>query len=186
MSPGTEAVTQTVSTVVLVEGESDRLAIEALARRHGRRLDDEAVAVVAMGGATNVANAVRRYGPDGLGRRLLGLCDVGELRYFTRAFPGSGDLAARGLFVCDLDLEDELIRAIGTDAMQRFIEDQGELATFRTMQKQPAQRDRSVDEQLHRFVGTRGGRKVRYAPALVEALDLAAVPAPLAALLAAL
>jgi len=35
-------------------------------------------------------------------------------------------------------------------------------------------------------MGTRGGRKIHYAPVLVQALDLARVPGPLAGLLAAI
>ena len=41
--------------MVLVEGDSDRNAILALARRLGRDLADEGIAVVAMGGATNIS-----------------------------------------------------------------------------------------------------------------------------------
>jgi hypothetical protein len=38
---------------------------------------------------------------------------------------------------------------------------------------------------LRRFMGTTGGRKIRYAGLLVEALDLGHVPAPLTGALAA-
>ena len=55
----------------------------------------------------------------------------------------------------------------------------GELGSFRTFQNQPAQRARSIEAQLRRFMGTRGGRKIQYAPVLVDALDLAHVPQPL-------
>src|SRR3546814_13222952 len=59
----------------------------------------------------------------------------------------------------------------------------GELRSFRTLQQQPAQRDRPIEAQLHRFMGSKGGRKVRYARLLVDALDLAAVPRSLDAVL---
>jgi len=49
---------------------------------------------------------------------------------------------------------------------------------------QPAWRGRSPEEQLRRFFGTFGGRKIRSAPVLVEALDLDRVPDPLGRLLA--
>ena len=49
---------------------------------------------------------------------------------------------------------------------------------------QPAWRGRSPEEQLPRFFGTFGGRKIRSAPVLVEALDLDRVPDPLGRLLA--
>ena len=86
--------------------------------------------------------------------------------------------------MCDADLEDELIRALGVAAVEQVVAEQGELTSFRTLQKQPAQRGRSVEAQLRRFMGSRGGRKIRYVPLLVEALDLARVPRPLDRLLA--
>jgi hypothetical protein len=55
----------------------------------------------------------------------------------------------------------------------------GELNAFRTLQKQPAWRGQPVDEQLRRFMGSGGSRKIRYARLLVEALDPDAAPAPL-------
>jgi hypothetical protein len=58
------------------------------------------------------------------------------------------------------------------------------LRSFRTFQKQPAQRERGVDRQLRRFMGTHSGRKAQYARSLVERLDLDRVPRPLDRLLA--
>jgi len=181
-----------VHTAVLVEGDSDRLAVDALARRHGRQLDTEGVAVVAIGGATNAGHAVRRYGPAGRDLRLVALCDVAEVGHFARAHEpwraavAAGEPAVGGLFVCDADLEDELIRAIGTAAMVAFVEAQGEGQAFDTFRRQPYQRDRPLDAQLRRFIGTKSGRKIRYGAALVEAVPLDAMPAPLAGLVAAL
>ena len=50
----------------------------------------------------------------------------------------------------------------------------------------PADRHRRarLDQQLRRFMGTRSGRKARYATLLVEALDDDAIPDPLRAVLA--
>ncbi len=168
-----------VHTAVLVEGDSDRLAVEALARRNGRDLAAEGVAVVAIGGATNARHAVRRFGPAGQDVRLAALCDVAEVSHFTRAHD-----AWIGLFVCDADLEDELIRAIGEDTMVSFVAAQGEATAFETFQRQPFQRERPLAAQLRRFIGTKSGRKIRYGAALVEAIPLAAIPAPLQELLA--
>ena len=61
----------------------------------------------------------------------------------------------------------------------------GDRVSFRTFQRQPEWRGRSVEEQLRRFFGTYWrGRKIRSAPALVEALDLTRVPRPLDQVLA--
>ncbi|MDF5757212.1 TOPRIM nucleotidyl transferase/hydrolase domain-containing protein [Spongiactinospora sp. TRM90649] len=179
-------------TVVLVEGASDKAAVEALARRRGRDLDAEAVSVVAMGGATNIGAYIGRFGPLGRGFRLAGLCDAREEGVFQRALGRAGfgplagrdDLEAHGFFVCVADLEDELIRALGTDTVERVVEAGGELGAFRTLQKQPAWRGGATHDQLRRFMGSGSGRKLRYAAPFVEALDPDRVPRPLDALLA--
>ena len=62
-----------------------------------------------------------------------------------------------------------------------IVEEQGELSAFRTFQKQPAKRDLGLEEQLWRFMWN---RKIRYAPLLVDALDLDRVPRPLDGVLA--
>jgi hypothetical protein len=170
-------------TVVLVEGVSDQVAVGALAELRGRDLAAEGVEVVAMGGATNIRHAVARYGPAGLGLRLACLCDAGEEAHFRRGLEG---VDALGCFVCDADLEDELIRALGVAAVERIIAEQGELASLRTLRKQEFHRGRRAEQQLHRFIGVRSGRKARYARLLVEALDAGQVPGPLDALLASL
>jgi hypothetical protein len=178
--------------VVLVEGRSDQIALEALARRHGRDLGAEGVAVVAMGGARNIRRFLERFGPRGLDVRLAGLCDAGEEADFRRGLEqaglGSGlgraDMEALGFYVCDADLEDELIRCVGAAAVEQVVETQGELGSFHTFQRQPAWQGRSRQQQLRRFIGTHSGRKARYARLLVDALDLTSVPRPLDRVLA--
>lgn len=178
--------------VVLVEGVSDQRALEALAGRRGRNLEGEGIVVLSMGGATGIGPFLDLVGPRGLDLRLAGLCDAGEEGDFRRALARAGlgsrptraDLEALGFYVCDADLEDELVRSLGADRVERVIHDQGELASFRTFQRQPGWQERSREEQLRRFLGTRGGRKINYAQLLVDVLDLARVPRPLDRLLA--
>lgn len=81
--------------------------------------------------------------------------------------------------MCVADLEDELIRSLGAASVEQVVTDQGELSSFRRFQKQPAQRGRTRQAQLRRFMGTRSGRKTRYARLLAEALNLTRVPRPL-------
>jgi len=159
--------------VVLVEGTSDKVAVETLAARRGRDLEAEGIAVVPIGGA----HAVGRYAARFVDTEVTGLCDVGEASAFERALPD-------GFFVCDADLEDELIRALGVDAVLRIVEQNGDLHSFRTLQKQSAWRGRPTHDQLRRFMGSGGRRKIRYARFLVEALEPQQVPAPLEGLLA--
>jgi Overcoming lysogenization defect protein-like, TOPRIM domain len=175
--------------VVLVEGISDRVAIEALAERRGRNLKAEGIAIVPMGGAQAIGRFLDRFGPQGLDVRLAGLCDAGEESDFRHALERAGlgsnltrgDMEGLGFYVCVEDLEDELVRALGAAAVEQLIAAQGELGSFRTFQKQPAKRELTREEQLWRFMWN---RKARYASLLVEALDLTRVPRPLDGVLA--
>jgi hypothetical protein len=159
----------------------------ALAERHGRNLAAEGVSVLPMGGAQAIGAFLDRYGPRGLDVKLAGLCDAGEeddfRRGLERAGLGSGltrtDMEALGFYVCVEDLEAELIRALGADVVEQIVAAQGELKSFRTLQKQGPWRSRPREEQLRRFMGSGGSRKIRYARLLVEALDLAKAPRPL-------
>jgi hypothetical protein len=161
--------TDRMQTVVLVEGASDAIAIATLARR--RNQDLAGVRIVSLDGVTNASKAMAEFGPSGQNLRMAGLCDAGEERFFRGGLEraGLGPVATReelerlGFFVCVADLEDELIRSLGVN--------------------QPFQRDRSPEQQLHRFFGTTSARKAQYARALVDGLDLARVPRPLEALL---
>ena len=179
-------------TVVLVEGISDQVALQALAERRGRDLAAEGIAVVPMGGARNIRRFLELFGPRGLDVRLAGLCDAREEGDFRRGLERAGlgsnlgraDMEALGFYVCVADLEDELIRCLGAACVEQVVEVQGELGSFRTFQQQPAWRARSSQAQLRRFIGTHSGRKIRYARLLVDALELTSVPRPLDRVLA--
>jgi hypothetical protein len=170
-----------VTTAVLVEGDSDRAALQALAESEGRDLGDEGIAVLPMGGAMSIRRYVEALGSRGLRLELRGLCDLGEVRFFERA-----GMRASTFEICEPDLEGELIRALGQDAVEEVLEEQGDLRLFRTFQRQPAQRERTAEQQLHRFLGTTSGRKEQYGRelALRAAADSVA-PGPLRRLLAA-
>ncbi len=115
--------------VLLVEGESDRVLVEALLARSGVSAE-----VIPMGGATNV----RRFAAEYPG--AIGLCDIQEERFFARTL--------ERWFVCDPDLEGELIRALGVEGVEAVLAEQGELASFRTLQQMPDQRGRPPQQQL--------------------------------------
>jgi Overcoming lysogenization defect protein-like, TOPRIM domain len=174
--------------VVLVEGPSDQAAVEALARRLGRDLAAEGVEVVSIGGAHAIGRFLSEL-PNGV--RSAGLCDVGELVPFGRALERTGvgpagtreELEALGFYVCEPDLEGELIRALGAAGVETVLERSGKLSSFRTFQKQPQWHGRPVEAQLRRFFGSSAG-KIKHAPLMVEALDLDRIPQPLDSLLA--
>ena len=156
--------------VVLVEGVSDRVAVETLAGRRGRDLAAEGVSVVPIGGAQAIGRFLTRFGPAGLGLRLAGLCDAGEEREFRRGLERAGlgseltrdGMEKLGFYVCEQDLEEELIRALGADKVLEVVDAHGDRGRFGTLQKQPGWRGRPVEEQLRRFMGSGGRRKTRY------------------------
>ena len=112
--------------VVLVEGLSDRCAVEALAERRGRDLRAERVSVVPIGGAQAIGQFLNLFGRAGLDVRLAGICDAGEEGDFRRGLEQAGlglrltrvEMERLGFFVCSADLEDELIRALGAAAVE--------------------------------------------------------------------
>ena len=141
---------------------------------------------MAMGGATSIGRFLELFGPHGMAVRVTGMCDVGEEGAYRRALARNGlgtdldreAMAALGFVVCVADLEDELIRSLGVEVVEGVVETQGDLRSWRIVQRQPAQQGIPRDRQLRRFLGTRSGRKEHYARVLVEALDLDRVPAP--------
>lgn len=163
--------------VVLVEGDSDLAAIEVLASRHHVHLDH--VEVVSMAGITNLPAHLARL--VGGARDVALLYDAAEIRYVDRVLIGDPDVDRFG---CADDLEHELLRALGVTAVESLIEGQGELASLRLLQRQPAQRDRTPMQHLRRFLSSHSGRKLRYARLLGNAVPLEATPAPLMGLVA--
>jgi hypothetical protein len=158
--------------VILVEGITDRIALEAVAAKLG--LDEGGVEIVPIGGAQAIRRAAAQYDDE----RVVGLCDAGEERYFRRVL---GDAA----YVCAADLEDELIRALAPARVEEVVATQGDLEAFRSFQNQPAWRGRPVDAQLRRWLQASDGRNKRYPPLLIAALSPGEIPRPLAGVLAA-
>ena len=178
-----EALTRAADAdcLVLVEGITDQIAVETAARRLGRDLDYERTVVVPIGGAHAIKHFVPQFVDTGV--RLRGLVDHAEAPYFAEALGVAIDeLADRGFHVCDPDLEAELIRVVDRAAIEALLDANGDLRSFRTMQKQPNWRGRRFDEQMHRWLRSVSNRGPRYAQALVEAAD-DDVPPPLRAVL---
>jgi len=177
--------------LVLVEGISDQIAIAAAARRLGRDLAAEGVVVVPAGGAGSIAALAMRFGPMGARLPLVGLCDAAEVPWLCKtlvkarvgiALDRQG-LQALGFFVCDRDLEDELIRALGPSGVEALFQAEGDLDAFRTFQRQGKWKAAGLTDQIRRFLGAAARRKPRYAALVVQALPVERMPAPLVALL---
>jgi hypothetical protein len=129
------------SAVVLVEGVSDQIAVEALAVGRGRDLEAERVVILPIGGAHAITRYLTRFGPLGSDVRLAGLCDLREEEVFRRGLAAAqvgsprtrADLEHLGFYVCVDDLEDELIHAVGTAEVEALFDSQGDLGSFRTL-----------------------------------------------------
>jgi len=180
--------------VVLVEGVSDRAALAVLAGRRGMDLAGDGIEIVSMDGITNIGHFLVRYRAPGRSVLVTGLYDDAEERFVRRGLVRVGlggdldelpipALEALGFYACSPDLEDELIRALGPSAVEQLVEARGELRSFRRLQRQPAQRTRSLHDQLRRLMGGRSGGKERYAAAMAAAVPLERVPRPLDAVL---
>ena len=168
--------------LILVEGESDRRALEVLAERLDHDLEVQGVVIVAIAGATNI-NRFLDLVPSELG--LSGLYDQAEERILRKALEWAGiasagiDLEAVGFFECDEDLEGELIRAVGVEGVLEVIEGEGDLMSWHRFSNQPAQRERPIEARMHRFLGTRSGRKIEYAGLLARRIDVSDCESPL-------
>lgn len=178
-------------TLVLVEGQSDAVAVEGLAARMGIALDTLGIAIIALGGASAFPAFLAGLADDAANPRISGLYDQSELGDVQRALRLQGrrarldptGLESLGFFMCRTDLEDELIRATGTDAVVGVIDSQGDGASFLKLQLQPAWRGRQLHDQLRRFMSSQSGRKARYARLLIDQLEPSHAPLPLRKLL---
>ena len=136
-----------LNSLVLVEGDSDAAAVRALADRLGVDLDLHRVEVCSAGGVTNFSRVLADFVRTHPGAGFCGMYDVADERHVRRALanaavPVAADesLESFGFFACVADLEDELIRALGTAAVERVLDAQAELASFRRFQAMPQHR----------------------------------------------
>ena len=161
------------------EGRSDVAAVAVLCAARGLDPADGSFALVDMGGVTNVGHHLARLRTAPGRPQVLGLCDAPEERFVVRA-PGSAraswSTAATtsprlGFVVCDRDLEDELIRALGPAR----VESRWSSGWVSSSSSVPSSASRSgaaarSTDQLRRFAGTASGRKALFARGLAEEL----------------
>ncbi|HKV88655.1 MAG TPA: TOPRIM nucleotidyl transferase/hydrolase domain-containing protein [Candidatus Dormibacteraeota bacterium] len=179
-------------TIVIVEGETDKLALTTAARRLGQDIGAEEVDITPIGGAHAISRVLAALAREPSQVRIAGLCDEGEEDVFRVALEAAGygshlsraDLEGLGFFVCSADLEDELIRAVGAPAIDALAELEGDAQAWYTFRRQPAWQGQAVDQQFRRFVRSISNRNSRYIRAILEALEPAQLPRPLRLLLA--
>jgi hypothetical protein len=176
-------------TWVLLEGASDVAAVRVVAERAGLDLAGRGVRLVDMRGATNIGRHLLAVAEALPSPRVLGMCDAPEAPFFLRALQRVGcavetaaELGDWGFQVCDRDLEDELMRALGESGTRAVLANQGLTQRFAMLTQQPAWVSEAFHEQVHRFAGAASGRKELLAAAMAGAIDVDALPAPLSGL----
>ena len=137
----------TVPTLVLVEGDSDAAAVRALADLVRFDLGLHHVQICSAAGVTNFSRVLADFVRTHPGADFCGMYDVADERHVRRALanaavPVAADesLESFGFFACVADLEDELIRALGAEAVERVLDAQAELSSFRRFQAMPQHR----------------------------------------------
>jgi putative ATP-dependent endonuclease of OLD family len=116
----------TARFVILVEGDADRVIVQAVAEALGTDLDRIGAVVVELDGADKFKNVFPLLGPDGFGPTLLGLVDEKESGSWVNAFKGKRDtIVDRKVFISAADLEDEFTRALGGPVSARALIDGG-------------------------------------------------------------
>lgn len=166
--------------VVFVEGITDYQALRAIAATLGRNLDAEGIAVVSLDGAASLATFLQIMGPQGLNLAISGICDADYEADWCMYLSDAGvpattrqDLNAHGFYVSDVDLEDELVTALGTTAAQLVFSNDGATARFQGYAGQAANQGQSLHEQIRGFAQT---KKAYWTPRLAAAVTPASVP----------
>lgn len=160
----------TARFVVLVEGDADRVIVEAVAQKLEIDLDRLGAVVVELDGADKFRNVFPLLGPDGFGPTLLGLVDEKESGSWVGAFGGKPQsVIDKKVFISSADLEDEFSIALGGPATAKalvdgkFCRDQGILQAtgFATVEE-------ITPEAVAKFCRDKG--KVEAATCVAEAL----------------
>lgn len=174
--------------VVLVEGASDAAAVRALMA--AQDVDPAPVEIITLQGVTNVGRVLAELRQIRGDVDVVGLCDAAETRFVEKALVADGlpvtdatDLPVYGFFVCEADLEDELVRALGAQRAKDALVAAGLGGKLEALQLQGAWADKPLDEQVRRFVSAGSGRKELAAGILARELAPDEVPEPLAMLL---
>lgn len=176
------------TTFVLLEGASDVTAVRALATKAG--IDLAGIDLINLHGSTNIGRIIKEIRQIRSDADVVGLCDASDTRAAEKALTEDGlpvsdatDLPMYGFFVCEPDLEGEIIHALGPDAAREALISGGLGSKFDALRVQPEWADKPLAEQVHRFATAPSGRKENATAVLADALDLDALPDALSMLL---
>ena len=110
----------TARHVIAVEGTSDRIITERAAELTARNLDRMGVSLVEAGGYGDMGGAITTlFGADGFDVPLFMLIDQdAEKQIAKKLRVATTDLNANHVWVSNMDLEDEYVRAIGVATLE--------------------------------------------------------------------
>lgn len=167
----------TATRVVLVEGASDRIVLQRIAELVECDLDRLNASVIELDGAGDVGYALSLFGSDGFQVPLCFLIDD-DARANTAAKLGieHAALQAHNVWVCNRDLEDEYVSAIGPARLWEAITNSGLFSTNELRLCQPSGPDGTcTPNDVADFCRKkRHGFKVRSAIIAADTLDAAA------------
>lgn len=105
----------TSRSLILVEGPSEEIITRRVAELRGINLDREDISIVSLGAANNFPNAYNLFGPNGFNIAVSSLVDKAEAHLLASTLGVNEDqLATNNVVICDADLENEYIRALGS------------------------------------------------------------------------
>ncbi|WP_371174470.1 ATP-dependent nuclease [Buchananella felis] len=162
----------TARFVILVEGDADRVIVEAVAKKLDIDLDRLGALVLELDGADKFKNVFPLLGPDGFGPTLLGLVDEKESGAWIQAFGEKPkNVINRRVFISKEDLEDEYANALGGPAAAQALIDGGLCRKQAILQASGAKTIEEISiSAVARFCRS-GNRKVEAATCISEALD---------------
>lgn len=104
----------TARVVCVVEGDADRMVLEAVARALDIRLSRLDVAIFQLDGCGGFEAVWKFFGPDGLGLTFTAVCDEDARDDWAEALGvAPADLETREVLVLDADLEAVYVRELG-------------------------------------------------------------------------
>ena len=176
--------------VIFVEGFSDFLAVRTLAETLGVDLDAAGASLLSLEGADLLKHYMALLGPQGLNVRIRGLCDLDKEAEWIQTLSDAGlsiddrtELNAVGFQVAEVDLEAELVTALGEQGTETVIAEADATNSLETFRQQPANAGLEGRDLLLAFIRK---RKIKWAPLLAAAISSTEVPTPIADLLAGL
>jgi len=117
----------TARRVVAVEGLSDRIILERLAEVTDRQLDRIGVSLLEVGGSGDMGPIEKLFGESGFRIPMSRLIDVDAADQVSRELGVTvAELPTRSVWVSQEDLEDEYVRALGSETAWAALRDSGQ------------------------------------------------------------